>query len=268
MRGACTSKTREVNLCPAAPEVERNSGLMLTAMHRGQPCQVGLCDMQPVTAEGVRAILQGDPALEWRWSAFSLDEMREAQAAAPADVVLVDRSFGSLAVTEWLNALSRAPARPQVAVWSTVMSVAEAERFICAGAAGVLMRTALPAEVLECLHRLAAGGIWAHPSLFPRGIARAQRREPGLTAREQEVCELVRRGFSNREVAVDLGISPGTVKIHLQHIFAKAGVRDRSALVAASAALLSGGLCEPVAASEAPRANGSYGIANFSLAKA
>ena len=50
--------------------------------------------------------------------------------------------------------------------------------------------------------------------------------------------------------------------------FAKAGVRERSALVAASAALLSGGLCEPAAASEAPRANGSYGIANFSLAKA
>ena len=73
---------------------------------------------------------------------------------------------------------------------------------------------------------------------------------------------------SGPEVAVDLGISPGTVKIHLQHIFAKAGVRDRSALVAASAALLSGGLCEAAAASEPPRANGSYGIANFSLAKA
>lgn len=241
---------------------------MFTATRRGQPCQVGLCDMQPVMAEGVRAILQGDPALEWRWSASSLDEMREAQAGDPADVLLVDRAFGSLAVTEWLNALSRAPGRPQVAVWSTVMSVTEAERFICAGAAGVLMRTALPVEVLDCLHRLAAGGRWAHPSLFPRGIARSQRREPGLTAREQEVCELVRRGFSNREVAVDLGISPGTVKIHLQHIFAKAGVRDRSALAAASAALLSDGLSEAAEASPPPRANGSFGIAKFSLAKA
>ena len=268
MRGACTAKTREVKLCPAAPEVERNSDSMLTATRRGQSCPVGLCDMQPVMAEGVRALLQDDPALAWRWSAFSLDEMREAQAADPADVLLVDRSFGSLAVTEFLNGLSRAPARPRVAVWSTVMSVTEAERFICAGAAGVLMRTALPAEALECLHRLAAGGIWAHPSLFPRGLARAQRREPGLTAREQEVCELVRRGCSNREVAVDLGISPGTVKIHLQHIFAKAGVRDRSALVTVSAALLSEDFAETAEARQPPRANASFGIANFSLAKA
>ena len=241
---------------------------MLATTRRGQPSQIGLCDMQPVMAEGVRAILQDDPALEWRWSAFSLDEMRAAQAGNPADVLLVDRSFGSLAVTEFLNGLSRAPARPQVAVWSTVMSVTEAERFICAGAAGVLMRTALRAEVLECLRHLAGGGIWAHPSLFPRGMARAQRREPGLTAREQEVCELVRRGCSNREVAVDLGISPGTVKIHLQHIFAKAGVRDRSALASASAALLSDGLSEAAEASQPPRANGSFGIAKFSLAKA
>jgi two-component system nitrate/nitrite response regulator NarL len=236
-------------------------------MRHSRPCRVGLCDMQPVMAEGVRAILQGDPALEWSWNAFSLDEMRKAQAEDPAGVLLVDRSFGSLAIMEWLNALSRAPERPKVAVWSTVMSVSEAERFVCAGASGVLMRAASPVDVLDCLHRLAAGGMWAHPSLFPRGIARAQRREPGLTAREQEVCELVCRGCSNREVAADLGITPGTVKIHLQHIFAKAGVRDRSALAAASAALLPAVLSEAAEPSQPPPVNGSPGIANFSLAK-
>lgn len=225
--------------------------------------------MQPVMAEGVRAILRGDPALEWRWSAFSLDQMREAQAGDPADVVLVDRACGSLSISEWLNGLSRQPERPNVAVWSTVMSAAEAERFICAGAAGVLLRTASPDEVLDCLRRLAAGGIWAHPSLFPRGLAHAQRREPGLTPREQEVCELVRLGFTNREVAADLGISAGTVKIHLQHIFAKAGVRERSALAAAAAALLTDSVSGAAGPDQPPRANGngSFGSARVSLAE-
>ena len=226
--------------------------------------------MQPVMAEGVRAILRGDPALEWRWNAYSLDQMREAQAGAPADVVLVDRACGSLAITEWLSGLSREPERPNVAVWSTVMSATEAERFICAGAAGVLLRTASQDEVLDCLRRLADGGIWAHPSLFPRGLAREQRREPGLTSREQEVCELVRRGFTNREVAADLGISPGTVKIHLQHIFAKAGVRARSSLVNAASALLSESLSAAAGPGQTPRANGngSLGSAMAALAKA
>ncbi|MGO9239563.1 MAG: LuxR C-terminal-related transcriptional regulator [Bryobacteraceae bacterium] len=240
---------------------------MFTTPRHSPPVQIGLCDVQPVMAEGVRAILRGDPQLEWRWNAFSMDQLRRAQAEDPAEVLLVDRAFGSLAVIDWLNSFNHDPERPKVAVWSTVMSVLEAERFVCAGASGVLMRTAAPLEVLDCLHRLAEGGLWAHPSLFPHGMARAQRREPGLTSREQEVCELVRRGFSNRQVAADLGISPGTVKIHLQHIFSKAGVRDRSALVAAAATLLSGRSPETVEFSPppftAPRAD-----ARFALAKA
>jgi len=64
-------------------------------------------------------------------------------------------------------------------------------------------------------------------------------REPGysdrtartdLTAREHQVLELVEQGFKNKEIAVELGIRPGTVKIHLKHIFEKTGVRGRYGL--------------------------------------
>jgi len=51
-----------------------------------------------------------------------------------------------------------------------------------------------------------------------------------LTAREQQVLELVEQGFKNKEIAQDLGIRPGTVKIHLKHIFEKTGVRGRYGL--------------------------------------
>jgi len=51
-----------------------------------------------------------------------------------------------------------------------------------------------------------------------------------LTAREQQVLELVEQGFKNKEIATDLGIRPGTVKIHLKHIFEKTGVRGRYGL--------------------------------------
>jgi len=240
---------------------------MLDTMRGSQPRRVGLCDTQPLMAEGVCAILRGDPAMLWCWNAFSLQQMREAQASNPADIVLLDRAFGSLAIIEWLNGLDVAVERPLVAVWSTVMSASEAERFVYAGASGVMMRSASPVEVLDCLRRLGAGGVWAHPSLLPRRITSVRRREPGLTAREQEVCELVRRGFSNREVAADLGITPGTVKIHLQHIFAKAGVRDRAAL-AASAALLPTPAAAAVEAGPRPLYNTEADRTRFALAKA
>ena len=51
-----------------------------------------------------------------------------------------------------------------------------------------------------------------------------------LTAREQQVLQLVEQGFKNKEIAVELGIRPGTVKIHLKHIFEKTGVRGRYGL--------------------------------------
>jgi DNA-binding NarL/FixJ family response regulator len=51
-----------------------------------------------------------------------------------------------------------------------------------------------------------------------------------LTARERQVLELVEQGFKNKEIAQELGIRPGTVKIHLKHIFEKTGVRGRYGL--------------------------------------
>ena len=51
-----------------------------------------------------------------------------------------------------------------------------------------------------------------------------------LTCREQQVLELVEQGFKNKEIAHELGIQPGTVKIHLKHIFEKTGVRGRYGL--------------------------------------
>lgn len=231
---------------------------------------LGVCDAQPVTAEGVRAILRDDPVLDWRWNATSLDEARRRFAEEPTDLLLVDRSLGATAVMQWLSVLNATPNHPKIAVWGTVVSSAEAERLICAGASGVLARSASLLEVLVCLRRLAAEGTWSHPSVLRPGQNASRRHHLGLTAREQEVYELVQRGLSNREVGAELGISAGTVKIHLQHIFAKTGVRERTGLVvaqqqqqAAAAAAAAAGAGSP-AGYHGPSEEG----ASFSLAKA
>jgi DNA-binding CsgD family transcriptional regulator len=58
----------------------------------------------------------------------------------------------------------------------------------------------------------------------------AHSNRPPLTARELQVAELVQQGMRNKEIALNLGISIGTVKIHLKHIFEKTGVRGRYGL--------------------------------------
>ena len=58
------------------------------------------------------------------------------------------------------------------------------------------------------------------------------RPDAGLTAREREVLEWVARGKTNAEIARTLWLAPSTVGKHLEHIYAKLGVRTRTAAVA------------------------------------
>lgn len=52
-----------------------------------------------------------------------------------------------------------------------------------------------------------------------------------LTRREREIVDLLRRGFTNKEIARDLGVMEDTVKKHLQSVFGKLGVRRRALVV-------------------------------------
>ncbi len=119
---------------------------------------------------------------------------------------------------------------PGVVVWGVSVTEAEALRFLQAGARGILRKTAAVSVVLACIRTVAAGRSWMEDCVF-RDSSRAERYPRSeLTAREQQVLELVEQGCKNKEIAVELGIRPGTVKIHLKHIFEKTGVRGRYGL--------------------------------------
>jgi two-component system, NarL family, nitrate/nitrite response regulator NarL len=115
-------------------------------------------------------------------------------------------------------------------IWGVSVTEAEALRFLQAGARGILRKTATIPMLVACLRSVGAGRTWMEDCVF-RDSGRSERYPRSeLTAREQQVLELVEQGFKNKDIAVDLGIRPGTVKIHLKHIFEKTGVRGRYGL--------------------------------------
>lgn len=195
------------------------------------PRSVSICDTQPVTAEGVRNLLSSVSDLLFQESVDSLKQATELVRRTEPDVLILDKAFGIQAILDWLGDLrSSSPVRTGFVVWGVSVTEAEALRFLQAGARGILRKTAGVPAVLACLRTVGQGRSWMEDCVF-RDASRADRYPRSeLTGREQQVLELVEQGFKNKEIGHELGIRPGTVKIHLKHIFEKTGVRGRYGL--------------------------------------
>lgn len=99
---------------------------------------------------------------------------------------------------------------------------------------GMVLKNSDPAYLLECLDRVSHGGRWHDPELADRAKRLSsifgKREGPSLSARERELVNLVRKGMRNREIASELGVTEGTVKVYLHNIFEKLGVGSRTEL--------------------------------------
>jgi two-component system nitrate/nitrite response regulator NarL len=198
-------------------------------MHHDQKL-VAVCDTQPVTAEGIKTVLTPCTDLEYADFAESLSAAAELINRTSPDMLIVDKGFGIQAVLEWVSGMHSQYPATAVIVWGVSLTEAEALRFLQAGARGIVRKTSPVHLVLSCLRAVAMGRTWMEDSVFKDAFRPDRYPRSELTPREQQVLELVEQGFKNKEIALELGIRPGTVKIHLKHIFEKTGVRGRYGL--------------------------------------
>jgi two-component system nitrate/nitrite response regulator NarP len=108
------------------------------------------------------------------------------------------------------------------------------------GPEGMVLKTSDPGLLLECMDRVRKGERWVDPEIAERTRQAKDRasRAPSLTPRERELIELVRQGLRNRDIAAQLGVTEGTVKVYLHAIFDKLGVDNRTELAMRAADLL------------------------------
>lgn len=99
---------------------------------------------------------------------------------------------------------------------------------------GIVLKNADPAFLLECLESVGAGRTWIDPELKARvrqlASATGHERRIPLAPRERQLVGFVRKGLRNREIAEQLGVTEGTVKVYLHAIFEKLGVSNRTEL--------------------------------------
>ena len=204
--------------------------------------RVLLADDQALMRAGFRALLDAEDDLavvgEAADGAAAVDQSRRLRP----DVVLMDIQMPGLDGIEATRRIAADPALAVVRVLILTNFGLDSYVFAAlrAGASGFLLKDADPADLLQAVAVVARGDALLAPAvtrtLISEFVTAPPPTDPAagrevLTAREQEIAELVARGLSNDEIADHMVISPFTVKTHVNRAMMKLHCRDRAQLV-------------------------------------
>jgi DNA-binding NarL/FixJ family response regulator len=207
--------------------------------------RIGMIEDNAVLRAGMRQVVARRGDWEWVWEA---DTFAAGAAGPPSgcDLVLLDLGLPDGNGLDLIAGLRQWPGT-HVLVFSVLGDETSVLRAIELGAAGYLLKESAPAEIIEAIDNVLAGGAPLTPSVAAHLLRRL--RQPAashtaaapeavgaagidmLTARERDVLLALARGYSYDEAAELLGISRHTVGHHVKHIYSKLAVNSKSEAV-------------------------------------
>jgi DNA-binding NarL/FixJ family response regulator len=216
---------------------------MPIAKNASASLHVLLADDHEVVRLAMRHALHSLAAkIEW-FEAANADEVRAHLAnGADLDLALLDLqmpgSDGVPTIARWRREF---PAVPLV-ILSATDDAAVVRELIPLGVAGFIPKSDSAAVMLQAVRLVLSGGTYAPLRFMSGGMtshasqsaAPAGQQVPGLTPRQAEVLGLLARGLPNKTIARELGLSEGTVKVHLLAIFRVLQARNRTEAVVAA----------------------------------
>jgi len=153
------------------------------------------------------------------------------------DVVFMDVRMPGISGIEATKQIRKANPGTKVILITIDESRGAISEAIQAGVSGYLLKDASADALLDAAKQAVEGRAVIHPQLTKTFIEEVQHADEAptttpLSKREKQILQLVANGSTTKEVARDLGISPHTVKTHLERIFEKLGANDRAQAVA------------------------------------
>jgi DNA-binding NarL/FixJ family response regulator len=212
--------------------------------------KVLLVDDQTLIRQGIRLLLEIETDIQVVGQAANgLAALEQVEALHP-DVVLMDVRMPEMDGVAATRALSVSHPEIKVIILTTFEDDETVFEGLKAGARGYLLKDISSEEMAQAVRKVAAGEALIEPRLtrkvlaeFSRLAAATDQQMPSkkgasldllpvpLTERELEVLRALAHGLSNREIAVQLVITEGTVKNHVSSLIEKMGVRDRTQAV-------------------------------------
>ncbi len=194
-------------------------------------------DDQAVVRAGFAAIVDAEPDLSVVGEAADGAMAVELAKQEAPDVVLMDIRMPGMDGLTAARLVTALDSRPRVLVLTTFDLDAYVYEALRAGASGFLLKDAQPEDVLSAIRVVASGDGILAPAVTRRLIAAFAQGAPlpptvtgaleRLTAREREVLVLIASGLTNAEIGLELGVTTGTVKSHVNALLTKLALRDR-----------------------------------------
>ena len=213
-------------------------------MSDGGPVRVVLADDQRLVRESLATLLGLLDGIELIATASDGEEALALTAEHHPDVVLMDLRMPRMDGIEATSRLRERNPDVRVIALTTYADDESVLGALRAGARGYLTKDASSQDIHTAILTVAAGDAALDPAVQSHVVAAlagdtTHSAAPGaapahpalpddLTPREAEVLALIAEGLSNAEIAARLVVSPTTIKSHINHLFAKAGLRDRA----------------------------------------
>lgn len=194
--------------------------------------RVLIVDDHHVVAHALTRLLTSDPSIEVAGIAASGPEGIALARLLRPSLVLMDIGLPGMDGVEATWTLRRQLPDVPVLILTMFEQEAYAVEALRAGAAGCLVKTATPAELIEGIHAVCAGKGLVYPHLPGATLARVMSGRPqdliGLTRRETEVLQMAIAGMNAEAIGRRLLLSQHTVRNHLKLVYRKLGVRNRA----------------------------------------
>ena len=199
--------------------------------------RVLIVDDHPVTRDGLRTALSTSSDIEIVGEAATGEQAVERINELDPDVVFMDVRMPGMGGIEATKAVRDTHPDTKVILFTVDESRAAISDAIQAGVSGYLLKDSSAEELVNAARLALEGKAVIHPKLTRAFIEEVQLAEPeineaALSKRETEILQKVAYGATTKVVAEELGISPHTVKTHLERVFEKLNANDRAQAVA------------------------------------
>lgn len=214
-------------------------------MARPDPIRLVLVEDQTTILNKQKRLLLGFDRLEIVGTARDGQGGIELVRQHRPDVLLLDLGLPDMDGTEVTRRVKLEAPEVEILIFTIFDEEARVLDAVRAGASGYLLKGTPAERVVDAICEVHGGGSVIQPRLARRLLQHfqvEQQEGPALTPRETEILNLIAKGLSNRNAAETLGLSPATVRTHLEHIYAKLDVSNRTEAVTEA---IKRGLIEP-----------------------